>query len=39
MLVIGVDSLDDAESARLKSLLEGALVRPVLIVRAPDGTG
>ena len=39
MLVIGVDSLDDVESARLKSLLEGALVRPVLIVRAPDGTG
>jgi pyruvate/2-oxoglutarate dehydrogenase complex dihydrolipoamide acyltransferase (E2) component len=39
MLVIGVDSLDDTESARLKSLLEGALVRPVLIVRAPDGTG
>ena len=39
MLVIGVDSLDESESARLKSLLEGALVRPVLIVRAPDGTG
>ncbi len=27
MLVFGVDSLDDDESARLKSLLEGALVR------------
>ncbi len=39
MLVIGIDSLDADESARLKSLLEGTQQRAVLIVRAPDGTG
>jgi len=39
MLVIGVDSLDDAESARIKALLEGAQQRPTLVVRAPDGAG
>ena len=38
MLVIGVDSLDESESARIKSLLEGAQ-RPTLVVRAPDGAG
>jgi sulfate transport system ATP-binding protein len=35
MLVIGLDSLGDAEAARLKALLESAQPRPVLIVRAP----
>jgi ABC-type Fe3+/spermidine/putrescine transport system ATPase subunit len=39
MLVLGLDSLDDAETARLKALLEGPTLRPVLIVRAPGGTG
>ena len=39
MLVFGLDSLDGADAARLKSLLEGPQPRPVLIVRAPDGTG
>jgi sulfate transport system ATP-binding protein len=34
MLVIGLDTLDDAEAARIKALLEGAKPRPVLIVRA-----
>jgi sulfate transport system ATP-binding protein len=34
MLVIGIDALDDAESARIKLLLEGPKARPVLIVRA-----
>jgi hypothetical protein len=37
---MGIDSVDDAvEAARVKSLLEGPQLRPVLIVRAPDGTG
>src|SRR5262245_2340305 len=39
MLVLGLDSLDDAETARLKGLLEGPTLRPVLIVRAPGGAG
>ncbi len=39
MLVIGLDSLDEADTARLRALLEGPQPRPVLIVRAPDGTG
>jgi sulfate/thiosulfate transport system ATP-binding protein len=39
MLVIGLDSLDEAESARVKALLEGPQPRPVLIVRAPDAAG
>ncbi len=39
MLVIGLDSLDEADTARLRALLEGPQSRPVLIVRAPDGTG
>ena len=34
MLVLGLDSLADAETARLKTLLEGPRLRPVLIVRA-----
>ncbi len=37
MLVIGVDALDEAESARIKALLEGPKARPVLIVRAAGG--
>src|SRR6188508_667347 len=36
MLVLGLDSLDDRETARLKGLLEGPTLLPVLIVRAPD---
>jgi len=39
MLVLGLDSLDDRETARLKGLLEGPTLLPVLIVRAPDGAG
>jgi len=39
MLVLGLDSLADGETARLKGLLEGPTLRPVLIVRAPDGAG
>jgi ABC-type Fe3+/spermidine/putrescine transport system ATPase subunit len=39
MLVLGLDSLDDGETARLKGLLEGPTLRPVLIVRAPAGAG
>ena len=34
MLVLGLDSLADTETARLKMLLEGPRLRPVLIVRA-----
>jgi hypothetical protein len=37
--VLGLDTLDDAEAERLTTLLEGPLLRPVLIVRAPDRTG
>jgi sulfate transport system ATP-binding protein len=36
MLVIGLDSLDGAEAARAKSLLEGTKQRPVLIVRTAE---
>jgi hypothetical protein len=39
MLVLGLDSLDDRETARLKGLLEGPTLLPVLIVRAPDEAG
>ena len=39
MLVLGLDSLSDGETARLKSLLEGPTLRPVLIVRAPGRAG
>jgi hypothetical protein len=38
MLVIGLDSLEESETARLAALLEGPQLRPVLIVRAPGGT-
>ncbi len=31
---LGIDTLDEAESARIKTLLEGPKARPVLIVRA-----
>jgi sulfate transport system ATP-binding protein len=34
MLVLGLDTLADAETARLAALLEGPKLRPVLIVRA-----
>jgi sulfate transport system ATP-binding protein len=37
MLVLGLDSLEASETARLATLLEGPKLRPVLIVRAPDG--
>jgi len=33
MLVLGLDTLDEAETARLAGLLEGPKPRPVLIVR------
>jgi sulfate transport system ATP-binding protein len=39
MLVLGLDSLADAESKRLAALLEGPRLRPVLIVRASRGDG
>jgi sulfate transport system ATP-binding protein len=39
MLVIGLDAIGDGETARLKALLEGPVLRPVLIVRAPAGAG
>jgi sulfate transport system ATP-binding protein len=39
MLVLGLDTLDGTETDRLTALLEGPLMRPVLIVRAPDGAG
>jgi hypothetical protein len=39
MLVLGLDTQDAAETARLPALLEGAPLRPVLIVRAPAGAG
>jgi sulfate transport system ATP-binding protein len=35
MLVLGLDTLDDAETARLASLLEAPPLRPVLLVRSP----
>jgi len=34
MLVLGLDSLADRETARLNTLLEGPRLRPVLIVPA-----
>ena len=37
MLVLGLDSLADGETARLKTLLEGPKLRPVLIVSAAAG--
>ncbi|MGH8250740.1 MAG: ABC transporter ATP-binding protein [Steroidobacteraceae bacterium] len=39
MLVLGLDSLADAEPKRLAALLEGPRLRPVLIVRASGGDG
>ena len=39
MLVLGLDTLDEGETARLKGLLEGPTLRPVLIVRLPHGAG
>jgi len=39
MLVVGLDSLDDAETRRIEALLEGPKLRPILIVRAADGPG
>ena len=39
MLVLGLDSLAESETARLNTLLEGPHLRPVLIVRAPAGAG
>ena len=39
MLVLGLDALEGAEVAQLATLLEGPLLRPVLIVRAPDEAG
>jgi sulfate transport system ATP-binding protein len=39
MLVLGLDTLDGAEAEQLTALLEGPLLRPVLIVRAPDRAG
>ena len=37
MLVLGLDTLDGAETARLAGLLEGPRLRPVLLVRPPAG--
>jgi hypothetical protein len=37
MLVLGLDTLDEAETARLKGLLEDPPLRPVLIVHATGG--
>jgi len=39
MLVLGLDTLDEAETARLAGLLETPPLRPVLLVRSPAGTG
>jgi hypothetical protein len=36
MLVLGLDTTDGDDADRLRTLLEGPLLRPVLIVRAPD---
>ncbi len=38
MLVLGLDSLVGADSARLAALLEGPRLRPVLVVRAAAGS-
>jgi sulfate transport system ATP-binding protein len=37
MLVLGLDTLDGTDTARLASLLEGPRLRPVLLVRPPAG--
>jgi hypothetical protein len=37
MLVLGLDTLDADETARLAGLLEGPRLRPVLLVRPPVG--
>jgi sulfate transport system ATP-binding protein len=37
MLVLGLDTLDGAETSRLAGLLEGPRLRPVLLVRPPAG--
>jgi len=39
MLVLGLDTLDDSETARLAQLLEASPLRPVLLVRSPSGAG
>jgi sulfate/thiosulfate transport system ATP-binding protein len=36
MLVVGLDSLDEAETRRIEALLGGPKLRPILIVRATD---
>jgi len=38
MLVLGLDTLDKAETARLAGLLEGPRLRPVLLVRSLAGS-
>ena len=38
MLVLGLDTLVEAETARLAGLLEGPRLRPVLLVRSPAGS-
>jgi hypothetical protein len=37
MLVFGLDALHGAEAARLATLVEGPQLRPVLVVRSPEG--
>jgi sulfate transport system ATP-binding protein len=37
MLVLGLDTLEEDETARLAGLLEGPRLRPVLLVRSPAG--
>ena len=37
MLVLGLDTTDGDDAEQLKALLEGPVLRPVLVVRAPDG--
>jgi sulfate transport system ATP-binding protein len=39
MLVLGLDTLDQAETARIAGLLEAPPLRPVLLVRSPAGAG
>jgi sulfate transport system ATP-binding protein len=36
MLVLGLDALDGVEAARVKTLLEGPKLRPVLLVHTPE---
>jgi hypothetical protein len=38
MLVLGLDTLDEAETARLAGLLEGPRLQPVLLVHSPAGS-